>query len=372
LRLVAPARSRSRKSESLEELRSKLDEINLELLRILSRRAAITIKVGELKRASGAPIHQPGRERLIIDCLIARNPGPLSAEQVRKIFTEIISVGSALQREVRIAYLGPEHTYAHQAATAHFGKSLAFVGEASITNVFGALDSGRVDYGVVPVENSTEGSVRPTLDLLIDTPWHIVAEILLPIKQALMSRSGEPGAIRKIVSHEQSLAQCRHYLAANYPHCEQEAVASNAAAALRAVEDASCAAIASVGAAAGYGLQVIEAGIQDLAQNTTRFLVLGKSPSAPSGKDKTSILFAVSDKVGALNQALAIFARNSINITKIESRPLRSRPWEYLFFLDLQGHRERAGLSRALASLKRKTLFLKVLGSYPEARPIGA
>jgi chorismate mutase/prephenate dehydratase len=214
--------------------------------------------------------------------------------------------------------------------------------------------------------------VRLTLDLLIDTALYIVAEILLPVKQALMSRSGERELIKKIVSHEQSLAQCRNYLAANYPNCEQEAVASNSAAARRALDDPSCAAIASVGAAAGYGLQVIAEGIQDLAQNTTRFLVVGKSPSRPSGKDKTSILFAVADKVGALNHALAVFARNSINITKIESRPLRSRPWEYLFFLDLQGHRESAAMKRALAALTQKTLFLKVLGSYPEARPIGA
>ena len=369
---MASARSKSRKDESLEEFRSELDKINLELLKILSRRAAITVKVGELKRVSGAPIHQPGRERQIIDRLIAKNPGPLSPEHIRRIFTEIISVGSALQRAVRIAYFGPEHTYSHQAALEHFGKSLSYVSQASIAGVFDALDNGRAEYGVVPVENSTEGSVRLTLDLLIDTSLCIVAEILLPVKHALMSLSGEPDAIKKIVSHEQSLAQCRNYLGAHYPNCEQEAVASNSAAARQAADDPSCAAIASLAAAAGYGLRVIAEGIQDVLQNTTRFLVIGKSPSHPSGKDKTSILFALADKVGALNHALAVFARNSINITKIESRPMRSRPWEYLFFLDLQGHRESAAMKRALGALEQKTLFLKVLGSYPEARPVGS
>jgi chorismate mutase / prephenate dehydratase len=204
--------------------------------------------------------------------------------------------------------------------------------------------------------------------LLIDTPLAIIGELLLPIRHALMSREGDAAAVAVIYSHQQSLGQCRNYLAANFPHCRLEAVASNTVAAQRAAAEPGAAAIASAAAAPPYGLRVIARNIQDSVRNTTRFLVIGRYPAARSGSDKTTALFAVRDQVGALNQALNIFARNRINISKIESRPQRSRPWEYLFFVDLQGHREDPGLKRALAALGRKALFLKVLGSYPEGR----
>jgi chorismate mutase/prephenate dehydratase len=210
--------------------------------------------------------------------------------------------------------------------------------------------------------------VTLTLDLLIDTPLVIIGELLLPIRHALMSREGDAAAIAVIYSHQQSLGQCRNYLAANFSHCRLEAAASNTAAAERAAAEPGAAAIASEAAAAPYGLRMIARNIQDSAQNTTRFLVIGRHPAGRSGADKTTALFAVRDEVGALNQALNVFARNRINISKIESRPLRSRPWEYLFFVDLHGHREDPGLKRALAALERKALFLKVLGSYPEGR----
>ncbi len=336
----------------------------------MSERAGLAQEIGHLKRGDGAQIYQPVRERAVLDKLIENNPGPLSDEHVQRIFTEIISACRALEHELRVAYLGPEHTYTHQAALGHFGASAAFVPQSSIPAVFQALDNGWAELGVVPVENSTEGSVTTTLDLLIDAPLLIVGEILLPIRHALMSLPGKPAEIRRIYSHQQSLAQCRGYLAANYPHCEQEALSSNAMAAKRAAEEPSSAAIASAEAAAAYGLKVIAEGIQDSAQNTTRFLVLGKHPVPRSGADKTTVLFAVADKVGALNEALGLFSRNGINMSRIESRPMRSRPWEYLFFVDLKGHREDAKLKRALTALGRQTLFLKVCGSYPEARPV--
>jgi chorismate mutase/prephenate dehydratase len=225
---------------------------------------------------------------------------------------------------------------------------------------------------VVPVENSTEGSVALTLDLLIDTSSVIVGEILLPIRHALISREGDPGAIRKIVSHQQSLGQCRGYLEANYPRCELEAVASNAFAAKLAAEDPALAAIASIQAAEAYGLKAIAENIQDLAQNATRFLVIGKHPVPRTGADRTTALFAVRHAVGALNEVLGLFARNSVNVSKIESRPMRSRQWEYLFFVDVEGHRDDPRLKRALKAAERKTLFLKVLGSYPVARSAAA
>lgn len=353
---------------NLNRLRAQIDALNLKLLRLLNQRAKVAQAIGALKQVGGAAIYQPARERVVLDQVSAQNPGPLTGEQVRRIFVEIISACTALEQPLRVAFLGPEYTYSHEAARTRFGSSAEFVAQASIAAVFAALDTGRADFGVVPVENSTEGSVTLTLDLLIDTPLVIIGEVLLPIRHALMSREGDAAAIRLLYSHQQSLGQCRNYLAANFPHCKLEAVASNAAAAQRAAAEPAAAAIASEAAAAAYGLRVITRNIQDSAQNTTRFLVIGRNPAGRSGTDKTSALFAVRDQVGALNQALNVFARNRINISKIESRPLRSRPWEYLFFVDLHGHREDPGLKRALAALGRKALFLKVLGSYPEGR----
>ncbi len=352
----------------LDRRRTQIDAINVKLVRLLNQRAKVAQAIGHLKQTGGAAIYQPARERAVLDKVTALNAGPLTGEHLRRIFVEIISACTALEHPLRVAYLGPEYTYSHEAARMRFGSSAEFAAEPSIAAVFGALDTSRADFGVVPVENSSEGSVTLTLDLLIDTPLVIIGEVLLPIRHALMSREGDAAAIAVIYSHQQSLGQCRNYLAANFPHCRLEAVASNTAGAARAAGEPDAAAIASEAAAAPYGLSVIARNIQDSAQNTTRFLVIGSSPAGPSGADKTTALFAVRDEVGALNQALNIFARNRINISKIESRPLRSRPWEYLFFVDLQGHREDAGLKRALAALERKALFLKVLGSYPEGR----
>lgn len=352
----------------LDRLRAQIDAINVKLVRLLNQRAKAAQAIGHLKQASGAAIYQPARERAVLDRVTALNAGPLTGEHLRRIFVEVISACTALEHPLRIAFLGPEYTYSHEAARARFGSSAEFAPQASIAAVFAAIDTARADFGVVPVENSSEGSVTLTLDLLIDTPLVIIGEVLLPIRHALMSREGDAAAIAVIYSHQQSLGQCRNYLAANFPHCRLEAAASNTAAAERAAGEPQAAAIASEAAAAPYGLRVIARNIQDSAQNTTRFLVIGSHPAARSGADKTTALFAVRDEVGALNQALNIFARNRINISKIESRPLRSRPWEYLFFVDLQGHREDAGLKRALSALARKALFLKVLGSYPEGR----
>jgi chorismate mutase/prephenate dehydratase len=353
---------------SLGNLRERIDEIDSKILALVSMRAGIAEQIGRLKNTAGEVAYVPSRERAIFDRMIAENPGPLSAEQVKHIFTEIISACRALEHLPRVAFLGPEQTYSHEAARMRFGGSAEFAPQSSIAAVFQAIEIGRADFGVVPVENSTEGSITLTLDLLIDTSLVIIGEILLPIRHALLSRSGDPAAVTKIVSHQQSLAQCRGYLAANYPHCETEAVASNAFAARRAADDPSCAAIASAAAADAYGLKVIAGNIQDLASNTTRFLVIGKRAVERAGADKTTVLFAVPDKVGALYDALRIFAHNSINISKIESRPLRSRPWEYIFFVDLAGHRDDPRLKRALRALGGKALFLKVLGSYPKGQ----
>jgi chorismate mutase/prephenate dehydratase len=356
------------KPDSIESHRMRMDRINLEILKLLSERASHANEIGRIKHGSGVAVYLPAREREVIEGMIAANPGPLSADHIARIFTEVISACRALEHVPRVAYLGPEHTYSHEAARGAFGGSVEFAPQASFAAVFQEVQNGRADFGVVPIENSTEGQVKEVLDLLIDTPLVIISEILQPVRHALMSLDGDPAKVRRIVSHQQSLGQCRGYLNSNFAARELEAVTSNALAAQRAAQDASLGAIASRAAAAAYGLKVIAENIQDLAQNTTRFLVIGMRAVPKSGRDKTTILFAVPDKVGALNAALNIFAKSRINISKIESRPLRGRSWEYLFFVDLEGHRDDPRVQRALTALKDKTLFLKVAGSYPEAR----
>ena len=354
----------------LADLRRRIDEINRELVGLLSERARIAQAIGEIKQAEGKAIYQPARERQVLDRIGALNRGPLTDQQLRRIFTEVISACTALEETVRVAYLGPEHTYSHEAARVRFGASAEFAPEASIAAVFQALENGRAGYGVVPVENSTEGSVSLTLDLLIDTPLKVIGEILLPIRHTLMARP-DARDFSRIVSHQQSLGQCRNFLAANYPHVELEAVASNALAAKRAAEDATVAAIASANAARAYGLRAIAGNIQDSAQNVTRFLVLGREAQPPSGADKTSIVFALPERAGALHGALTLFATGKINLTMIQSRPQRDKPWAYVFFVDLEGHRDRPRVRRAIKALEHQALFLKVLGSYPEGRYAG-
>ncbi|MBV8773957.1 MAG: prephenate dehydratase [Deltaproteobacteria bacterium] len=367
--------------QSVGDLRKRIDHINLQLVDLLSERARLAQAIGHLKQAGGSPIVQPSREGQVFESVTAHNPGPLTGEHLRRIFVEIISACTALERPVRVAYLGPEHTYSHEAARARFGASAGFEAEPSIAAVFQAVENSRADLGVVPVENTSEGSVGLTLDLLIDTPCSIIAEILMPIRHAIMSREGDPARIQRILSHQQSLGQCRNYLAARYPHCELEAVASNAFAAKRAADDNSIAAICSATAADAYGLVVIESNIQDVAQNTTRFLVLGRGPASAaeperlqdqplpdSTTEKTSLVFAIPERAGALHAALRLFAREKINLTMIQSRPQRERPWAYTFFVDFQGSREDERAKRALSALEGQALFLKVLGSYPEGR----
>src|SRR5579883_2870527 len=365
---MAPRRKPTPAAPTLDELRARIDAINLKLVDLLAERARVAQAIGRLKHQDGTPIYQPGREREVLAAVVEHNPGPLTADHLRRIFTEIISACTALEQSIRVAYLGPEHTYSHEAAELRFGHSAEFRPEASIAAVFQAVEADRADYGVVPVENSTEGSVGLTLDLLLDTALVIVGEILMPIRHALMSPSGEPARVRRILSHQQSLGQCRNYLAANYPGCALEAVASNALAAQLAARDPEAAAIGSAAAATAYGLKLIARNIQDVTHNVTRFLVLGRNAAARSGADKTSILFAVPERAGALHGALALFARAHINLTMIQSRPQRERPWAYLFFADLEGHRADPQVRRALAALERRALFFKLLGSYPEGR----
>ncbi len=357
------------KKASIETLRAGIDKIDRQLMVLLNRRARLAIKIGEHKARSGSKVYAPDREKRVFQKLHEANQGPLSDKHLQAIFREVISSCLSLEKPLRVAFLGPAGTYSQQAATAQFGSGAELVPAGSIDSIFDEVERGRADYGVVPVENSTEGVVAQTLDRFISSPLEIKAEVLLRVDHCMLVRKGKRRTPEKIVSHAQSLAQCRDWLARSYPNVPIEEVSSNAEAARQAASDPKVAAIAGRQAAERFRLEVIAENIQDLPNNVTRFLVVSPdAPSPRSGDDKTSVLFAVPHEAGALFKVLEAFAKERINLSTIESRPLRGRAWEYVFFLDLAGHVSDRGMKRALAVLERRALFVKVLGSYPAWR----
>lgn len=351
----------------LDEWRVRIDDIDRQLLQLLNERAAIALEVGRAKRQAGASVHVPERERAVLEGLVQLNAGPLSPDAVRAIWREILSASRALQRPFRVSHLGPVATFTHQAAIQCFGASAEYVPARGVHEVFAEVEQGRADAGVVPVENSTEGVVNHTLDRLIDSELLICGEIQMQIHHYLLSRARDLGEVKQVYSHPQALAQCRGWLDRNLRDAQAVEVASTGHAAERALEDTSAAAIASDLAGQLYGLPVLRERIEDLAQNKTRFLIVGGLASGPTGRDKTSILLSIKDEVGALYRILEPFATARCNLTKIESRPTRRRPWEYVFFVDFEGHRDDPVVQRVLAALRERCLFLKVLGSYPVA-----
>lgn len=357
------------KKASIESLRAGIDKIDRQITALLNRRARLAMAIGERKSHSGHKVYAPEREKLVFQKLHEANRGPLTDKHLQAIFREIISSCLSLEKPLRVAYLGPAGTYSQEAALVQFGSGADLAPAGSIDGIFEEVERGRADYGVVPVENSTEGVVAQTLDRFIASPLSIKAEILLRVDHCLLVGRGKRMPLRRIVSHPQSLAQCRDWLARSYPDVLLEEVASNAVAARLAAADRSTAAIAGRQAAARYRLAVIAENIQDLPNNVTRFLVISPDGQSPrTGDDKTSVLFAVPHEAGALFKVLEAFAVERINLSTIESRPLRGRAWEYVFFLDLTGHVEEKGMKRALAALERRALFVKVLGSYPAWR----
>lgn len=355
----------------LEALRAQIDHIDDQIVRLLNRRAEVAVKVGHAKARSGhgGAKYAPEREKRIFQRLTRLNGGPLRPQHLRTIFREVISSCLALEQPLRIAYLGPAGTYSQQAAADQFGAGATLLPFASIDAVFDETERGRAEYGVVPVENSTEGVVAQTLDRFISSPLSIKAEVLLRIDHCLLARDADAKRVRRIVSHPQSLAQCRTWLAQHFPGVSVEEVASNAAAAALAARHAGTAAIAGRRAAERYTLKVVAASIQDLPNNVTRFLVVSNDVRGrPTTDDKTSILFAVPHQAGALFKVLEGFAQQRINLSTIESRPLKGRAWEYVFFIDLAGHADEPRMRKALDALKRRALFVKVLGSYPAWR----
>ena len=349
----------------LDEWRARIDEIDRQLLRLLSQRAELSLEIGRAKRQSGEPVLVPEREQEILDELTRLNSGPLPPGAVRAIWSEILSASRGLQRSFRVAYLGPQGTYTHLVAVRQFGSSAEFVPVRSIPEVFDEVERGRTDVGVVPIENSSEGVVNHTLDGLIDSELLICGEGSLEIHHNLLSRAAELADVKRVFSHPQGLAQCREWLNRNLPDAEVVEMTSTSAAAEQAALDASTAAIASELAGQLYRVPALRERIEDYANNVTRFLAIGRRAAGRTGRDKTSILFSIRDEVGTLHRILEPFASARLSLTKIESRPTRRRPWEYVFFVDFQGHRDDPVTQGVLAAVRERCLFLKVLGSYP-------
>ena len=346
----------------IEKLRGEIDKLDDELAALVQRRAALAQKIGELK--GGAPAYRPERESEILRRIAAKS-GPLAAERLLTVFREIISACRALEQSIRVSYLGPEGTFSEQAVRKHFGRAVEGVASASVDDAFRSAESGAAQFTVVPVENSTEGVVGRTLDLLLATPLRICGEVELRVQQNLLCRADDIGSIKKIYSHAQSLAQTNGWLLQHLPRAERVPVTSNADAARRAAEEPGAAAVAGEAAAERYGLKVLAKGIEDDPNNTTRFLVLGNLDPAPTGKDRTSLVMSAENKPGAVHALLTPLARHGVSMTRIESRPARARLWEYMFFIDVEGHQKEARVAAALAELKAP--YLKILGSYPIA-----
>jgi chorismate mutase / prephenate dehydratase len=378
---------------NIPEHRKAIDKLDAHIVRLLNERTRHVLAIGDIKLAAGEEIYAPHRERAVFERVCESNAGPMTDEQLRAIYREIMSSALALEKTMTIAYLGPEATFTHQAAIRRFGSSLRYASQKTIADVFTEVAKNRADYGVVPVENSTEGVVTHTLDMFVDSDLKIVSQIVLPISHCFVSRYPKE-KIKRIYVHPQTLGQCRNWLQRNFPNVEIVETSSNAKSAEMATEQAyldvsedlpkrvskrgrvsigkrhtlhpiGSAAITSLLAAEKYKLPILEQNIQDNAANATRFLVLGRQCSPPTGDDRTSLMVSVSDEVGALHEAIAAFRKFKINMTKIESRPSKRKAWEYFFFIDCDGHAQDKKVANAIKILGKHCNFVKILGSYP-------
>ncbi len=366
-------------SDELLKLRDRIDAVDAELLRLLNERAKIAQAVGHIKNGQ---IYRAEREAQVLRRLCAENPGPLKAANIEHLFREIMSACRDLEQHLRVAFLGPEGTFSQAAAYKHFGHAVGSVPCATIDETFRAVETGKADYAVVPVENSTEGAVSRTLDLVVGSNLKICGEVLLPVHQNLLRKMNRPSpsgrgaggegerklsGITRVYSHSQSLAQCQHWLNKHLPGAERVPVSSNAEAARLAAQDMQTAAIASDLAAEIYGLSNVAPRIEDDPNNTTRFLVLADHDTAASGKDKTSLVMSAPNAPGAVVKLLQPLADAGVSMSKFESRPVKGTNWEYLFFVDIEGHRDEVKVAAALKEVTSRAIFLKVLGSYPGA-----
>ena len=359
--------------DDLAKLRARIDAIDEQLLELFNRRAACAVDVAEVKRERSGGVDEaisffrPDREAQVINLLKSLNAGPLSDDEVGRLIREVMSACLALEQPLKIAYLGPEGTFTQSAALKHFGHSVSTIPMSSIPDVFSAVESGHADYGLVPVENSTEGVVSHTLDMFIDSHLKVCGEVEIPIHHHLATRSRDGGQVKHIYSHQQSFAQCRRWLDQNMPGIERIPVSSNAEAArLASIED-NAAAICGLPAVEIFELEIAYENIEDLSDNTTRFVIIGELDVDPSGNDKTSLLISTKNVPGALLRLLQPLADHDISMNKIESRPAQGRKWAYVFFIDIDGHQQDQNVVNALAELKQQSSLFKILGSYPKA-----
>lgn len=352
-------------NDKLQSLRVKIDELDEKIQTLLNARAQHAQDIAQLK--NGAQPYRPEREAEVLRQALKRNQGPLSGEHITRIFREIMSACRALEQATRVAYLGPEGTFTQNAALKHFGRAIETRALSSIEEVFREVEADAAAYGVVPVENSTEGVVDHTLDMFMHSSLQICGEVELRIHQQLMGKMAALGEVRRIYAHPQSLGQCHKWLEAHLPAVERLSVSSNAEGARRAAAEAGAAAIAGEQAARIYQLNILAANIEDNPDNTTRFLVIGKQTVPPGGQDKTSLLLATSNRPGALHRLLQPFAKHAISLTRIESRPSRQGLWNYVFFVDIEGHAQDAKVAQALSELEADGVLVKILGAYPRA-----
>lgn len=349
----------------LEKLRRQIDEIDNEILNLLNKRSNIVLDVAHTKRNENAKFYSPEREREILERLTSLNKGPFPNDTLKVIYREILSVSLSLEEPLKVACLGPLATYTHLAALRHFGSSAFFLPVESIKAVFDTVDSGKTEFGVVPIENSNEGVISYTHDLFMDYDLKVSAEVMLEISHNLLSKSGYKSKIKKVYSNPQATAQCRRWLESNLPGIPILESTSTAKAAEIASRDEDAAAIASEVAAKAYDLHFVEKNIGDSRHNYTRFLVISKEYPSKTGKDKTSVMFSIKDRPGALHDILVPFKKAKINLTKIESRPSKRKAWEYIFFVDMEGHIDDKKVRKAIDSIRDSCLYVKILGSYP-------
>lgn len=352
-------------SDELVKLRDRIDALDSELLRLLNERAKLAQAVGHIKNGQ---IYRAEREAQVLRRLVAENPGPLKPDNIERLFREVMSACRDLEQHLRIAYLGPQGTFSQAAVFKQFGHAVGEVPCATIDEAFRAVETGRADYAVVPVENSTEGTVSRTLDLIVGSPLKICGEVLLPVHQNLLRKSENMEGIARVYGHAQSLAQCQNWLNKNLTNVERVSVVSNAEGARLAAGDPSAAAIAGENAAQAYGLAIVVPRIEDEPNNTTRFLVLSDHDTLPSGRDKTSLVMSAPNVPGSVVKLLQPLADAGVSMTRFESRPAKVANWEYLFFVDIEGHRDNPMVAAALKEVTARAAMVKLLGSYPAAR----
>jgi chorismate mutase/prephenate dehydratase len=352
-------------TDRLLEIRNAIDALDEQMVELLNRRARLAQEIGHLKQ--GASAYRPEREAQVLRRVRDINRGPLPAEALVRLYTEIMSACLALEAPMTVAYLGPPGTFSEEAVVKHFGAAVTGLPCASIDETFQSVESGAAQYGVVPIENSTEGAVGLTNDLLFQKQIAICGEVMLPVHQCLMHLRGEKAGFTKIYSHSQSLAQCRGWLNSHYQKVERIAVVSNAEAARLASLDDGAAAVAGRIAAERYGLKLVAENIEDESRNVTRFVVIAMHDATPTGHDRTSLVMSTRNRPGAINELLVPFAQHAVSMSRLESRPARGGLWEYLFFVDIEGHQEDDNVRRALTEMREKATFVKILGSYPRA-----